>query len=114
MINTEELEPIGAEHAREALRLLISEGESLLYQGIEHFGDYKHWASLTFTALEPLPEYQEHFRLKCWEKRGSAEAKLSEGIYLLKQVLKKMDAPDQFNLDSPSVSYRRLIYSIPD
>lgn len=114
MIDAEELEPIESREAREALKLLVAEGESLLRQGIENFGEYRHWVTLSFTALEPLPKHQEFFNLKCWQKRGSAEDRLSEGIYLLKQAVRAMDDPNQVNLANPSISYRRLIASIPD
>lgn len=113
MTDEQELESIEVEEAIEALKTGISAGESLLREGIENFGQYKYWASAAFTALEPLPVHQEHFRLKCWEKRGATEAKLREGIYLLRQSLRKMEAPD-FRVENPSVPYRRLIMSLPD
>jgi hypothetical protein len=113
MIDAEELEPIELREATEALKLLVAEGESLLRQGIEDFGEFKHWLGLSFTALEPLPDHQEHFRLKCWERRGSPHARLREGIHLLRQSLRSMDDPE-FRIHDPSVSYRRLILSLPD
>jgi hypothetical protein len=113
MTDEQDLEPVEVQDAKEALKTGISTGESLLREGIENFGQYKHWASAAFTALEPLPVHQEHFRLKCWEKRGAAEAKLREGIHLLKQSLRAMDDP-QFHVNNPTFSYRRLIASLSD
>jgi len=113
MKNTEELESIDGREATEALKLLIAEGEALLRQGIEDFGEFKHWASLAFTALEPLPDHQDFFNLKCWQKRGSADARLREGVHLLKQSLRRMDDPE-FRVNDPSLGFRRLIMSLPD
>jgi hypothetical protein len=113
MTDEQELEPIEANEAKEALTFLIAEAESLLRQGIEDFGEFKHWASLAFTALEPLPYHQDHFNLKCWQKRGPVYFRIREGVHLLKQSLRKMADPE-FRVDDPSLGYRRLIMSLPD
>jgi len=113
MTDEQELEPIEGQEAKEALKAGISTGESLLREGIERFAQYKYWATASFTALEPLPVHQEHFRLKCWENRGPTYFRLREGVHLLKQALRAMDDPD-FRLDDLSPSYRRLIASLPD
>ena len=113
MINIEELESIDVKEAKELLKEEISTGELLLRESTVSFGSYNHWARVAFTALEPLPSHQEHFRLKCWERRASAESKLREGIHLLKQALRAMDDP-QFGIDDPSPGYRKLIMSLPD
>ncbi len=114
MTNTEELEAIDPNEAREALILLVAEGKSLWKTYRDDFGEYLHWLSLSHTALEPLPDYQEHFRLLCGNKRRSADERLSAGIHVLDCALKQMDDPNQANLENPSVSYRRLIASLPD
>jgi len=113
MISIEELESIDVKEAKELLREGISAGELLLHESPVSFRDYNHWARVAFTALEPLPSHQEHFRLKCWEKKASAQSKLREGIHLLRQALRAMDDP-QFSVDTPSPEYRRLIANLPD
>jgi hypothetical protein len=113
MTDEQELEPIETNEAKEALKFLIAEAESMLREGIEDFVEFKHWLGLSLTALEPLPEHQEHLRLKCWERRGSAHARLREGVHLLRQSLRRMDDPE-FRIHDPSLSYRRLIMSLPD
>src|SRR5208283_3460119 len=112
--DTEELEPIDANEAREAVNLLLSEGKSLWKTYRDDFGEYLHWLSLSQTALEPLPDYQERFRFLCGNKRRSADERLSAGIHVLDCALKQMDDPNQVNLENLSFSYRRLIASIPD
>jgi hypothetical protein len=113
MTGEQELEPIEANEATEALKLLIAEGDALLRRNIEDFGEFRHWASLALTALEPLPVHQEHFKLKCWQKRGPVYFRIREGVHLLKQSLRKMADPE-FRVDDPSLGYRRLIMSLPD
>jgi hypothetical protein len=113
MTDEQELEPIEANEATEALKLLIAEGDALLRENIEDFGEFRHWASLALTALEPLPVHQEHFNLKCWQKRGPVYFRIREGVHLLKESLRKMADPE-FRVDDPSLGYRRLIMSLPD
>lgn len=114
MISTEELESVDPKEAKEALKLLLSEGKALWKNHIDDFGEFLHWLGLSFTGLEPLPEHQEQFRLLCGSKRRPVDERLSAGIYVLDSALKKMDDADQLNLDNPTFSYRRLIGSIPD
>jgi len=114
MTNTEELEVIDPSEAREALKLLVAEGKSLWKTYRDDFGEFQHWLSLSHTALEPLPDYQERFRFLCVNKRRSADERLSAGIHVLDCALKQMDDPNQVNLENLSFSYRRLIASIPD
>jgi hypothetical protein len=113
MISTEELDPIDAGEAREAVQLLLSEGKSLWKIYEDDFGEVLHWLGLSHTALEPLPKHQERFRLLCGNKRRPAGERLSAGIHILDSALKKMDT-DQVNLENPSALYRRLIMSLPD
>ena len=113
MINTEELEPIELNEAKEALKLLLAEGKSLWKTYKDDFGKFLHWLSLSFTALEPLPDYQESFLLLCGNKRRLPDERLSAGIHVLDSALKKMDT-DQVNLENPSMRYRKLISNMPD
>ena len=99
--------------AKEALQLLLAEGKSLWKTYKDDFGELLHWLSLSHTALEPIPNYQERFRLLCGNKRLPADARLSAGIHVLDAALKKMDT-DQVNLENPSMRYRKLISSMPD
>jgi len=113
MTEEQELEPIEVEEAKEAVKTGIFTGESLLREGTERRADYNYWERASFTALEPLPVHQEHFHLKCCENRGPTYFRLREGVHLLRQALRAMDDPE-FRVDDPSVSYRRLIMSLPD
>jgi hypothetical protein len=114
MIDAEELDPIDHAKAIEALSLLLSQGKSLWKTYRDDIGEFRHWLSLSHTALEPLPDYQERFRFLCGNKRRSADERLSAGIHVLDCALKQMDDPNQVNLKNLSFSYRRLIASIPD
>jgi|SRR5271157_4557236 len=114
MTNTEELEPIYPEDAKEALNLLLSEGKALWKTYRDDFGEFRHWLGVSYTALEPLPDYQERFRLLCGNNRRSADERLSAGIHVLDCALKQMDDTNQVNLENLSFSYRRLIASTPD
>jgi hypothetical protein len=113
MEDPEELEPIEVKESMEALKLLVAEGKSLWKTYEDDFGEFLHWLSVSHTALEPLPDYQERFRILCGSKRRPAGERLSAGIHILDSALKKMTA-DQVNLENSSISYRRLIMSIPD
>lgn len=114
MMSTEELEPIDVEQAREAFNLLLSQGQALWKTYEDDFGEFVHWLNLSHTALEPLPAYQERFRLLCGNKRRPPGERLSAGIHILESVLKALDDPTQVSLENPSISYRRLIWSLPD
>jgi hypothetical protein len=114
MTNTEELEAIDPKEAKEAIKLLVAEGKSLWKIYEDNFGELLHWLSLSHTALEPLPDYQERFRFLCGNKRRPPDERLSAGIYILDAALKKMDDPNHVDLEKPSFSYRRFIASIPD
>lgn len=114
MSDSDELEPIELEQAKELLKLLMAEGERLLRENIDDLGEFVHWLRLSFTALEPIPDYQQHFRLKCGPCKRSADARLREGLYILRYAVRKMDNLDEPGLTDLSDSYRRLIGSIPD
>jgi len=114
MTNPEELEAIDANEAREALELLVAEGKSLWKTHRDDFGEFLHWLRLSFIGLEPLPVYQEHFRLLCGNERRPAGERLSAAIHILESALKQMDDPNHVNLENPSFPYRRLIASLPD
>jgi hypothetical protein len=108
-----ELEPIEVKEAKEALKLLLSEGKAL-WKNMDDFGELLHWLRISFTGLEPLPDYQERFRLLCENRRRPPDERLSAGIHVLDCALKQMDDANQINLENPSLSYRRLIGSLPD
>lgn len=114
MESPEELEPIKVNDAREALILLLFEGKSIWKTYRDDFGEFLHWLQLSHTALEPLPDFQQRFRLLCGSKRRPAGERLSAGIHILEAAVKKMDASDQGSLENPSLGYRRLVASIPD
>ncbi len=113
MIEVQELEAIDVKEAREALSILISEGKSLWKTYEDDPREIPHWLNLSFTALEPLPEHQQRFRQLCGNKLKPAGARLSAGIHVLESSIKKMDE-DGVNIETPSLSYRRLISSLPD
>ncbi len=91
MTDEQELEPIEMAEARGALRVLLSEGKSLWKTHHDDFGEFLHWLNHTHTALEPLPTYQERFRILCGNRRRPAGERLSAGLYILDCALKKMD-----------------------
>jgi hypothetical protein len=114
MTNTEELEPIDPQEAKGALNLLLSEGKSLWNTYEEDFGEFQHWLRLSHIALEPLPVYQEYFRLLCGNRRRPAGERLSAGIHVLESAIKAMADPNLVRLENLSFLYRRLLASIPD
>lgn len=113
MTDERELEGIDVKEAREALELCLGELKSLWKTYDEDPGEALHWLNLSFTALEPLPEHQKRFRQLCGNKLKPAGARLSAGIHVLESSIKKMDE-DGVNIETPSLSYRRLISSLPD
>jgi hypothetical protein len=113
MISTEELDPIDPSEAIEALSLLLSQGKSLWRNYQDDFGEFLHWLRLSFIGLEPLPHYQEQFRLLCGNIRRPPDQRLSAAIHILDTAVKKMKE-DEVNLENLSFRYQRLIASLPD
>jgi hypothetical protein len=115
VIDTENLDPIDPSEAIEALSLLLSQGKSMWKTYEEDFGELLHWLTLSHTALEPLPDYQEQFRLLSGNIRRPPDQRLSAGIHILGSAIKAMDKDSsKVKLVNLSFSYRRLIASLPD